>query len=147
MLDNFVGHHFRWDTECRVNFSIGGWSGLINGFQKEMSEPSSSPVLENEFGNKVFADGVKLRVLRWDHPGFRMGPESYGASPVAQQVKNPPAMQETQEMWAPSPWVGKISWKRKWQPILVFLPRKSHGQRSLVGCSSWGRKSQTWLSD
>ena len=34
-----------------------------------------------------------------------------------------------------NPWVGKISWRRKWQPILVFLPRKSHGQRSLVGYS------------
>ena len=40
-----------------------------------------------------------------------------------------------------APWVGKISWrKRKWQPAPVFLPGKSHGQRSLVGHSSWGRK-------
>ena len=31
-----------------------------------------------------------------------MGPESYGASPVAQQGKNPPAMQETQEIRAQS---------------------------------------------
>ena len=32
-----------------------------------------------------------------------------------------------------SPWVGKIPWRRKWQPIPVFLAGKSHGQRSLVG--------------
>ena len=38
------------------------------------------------------------------------------------------------------PWVGKISWRRKWQPTPVFLPGKSHGQRSLVGCSTWGCK-------
>ena len=31
------------------------------------------------------------------------------------------------------PWVRKIPWRRKWQPIPVFLSRKSHGQRSLVG--------------
>ena len=31
------------------------------------------------------------------------------------------------------PWVGKIPWKRKWQPSPVFLPGKSHGQRSLGG--------------
>ena len=31
------------------------------------------------------------------------------------------------------PWVGKIPWRRKWQPLPVFLPGKSHGQRSLVG--------------
>ena len=28
-------------------------------------------------------------------------------------------------------WVGKIPWGRKWQPTLVFLPGKFHGQRSL----------------
>ena len=37
-------------------------------------------------------------------------------------------------------WVGKIPWKRKWQPILVFLPRESHGQRILEGYSPWGLK-------
>ena len=36
------------------------------------------------------------------------------------------------------PWVRKISWKKKWQPTLVFWPEKSHGQRSLVGHSPWG---------
>ena len=30
------------------------------------------------------------------------------------------------------PWVGKLPWRRKWQPFPVFLPGKSHGQRSLV---------------
>ena len=39
-------------------------------------------------------------------------------------------------------------WRRKWQPTPVLLPGKSHGQRSLVGCSPWGRyQSDTteWL--
>ena len=39
-----------------------------------------------------------------------------------------------------SPWVGKIPWRRKWQPTPVFLPGKPHGQRSLAGYSSWGCK-------
>jgi len=38
------------------------------------------------------------------------------------------------------PWVGKIPWNRKWQPAPVFLPGKSHGQRSLVGYSPRGCK-------
>ena len=38
------------------------------------------------------------------------------------------------------PWVRKIPCRRKWQPTLVFLPEKSHGQRSLVGFSPWGCK-------
>ena len=32
-------------------------------------------------------------------------------------------------------------------PQPVLLPRKSHGRRSLVGCSPWGRYSRTRLSD
>ena len=39
------------------------------------------------------------------------------------------------------PWVGKIPWRGKLQPIPVFLPGKFHGQRrSLVGHSTWGLK-------
>ena len=39
-----------------------------------------------------------------------------------------------------NPWVRKIPWGRKWQPTPVFLPRESHGQRSLSGYSLWRRK-------
>ena len=34
-------------------------------------------------------------------------------------------------------------WRRQWHPTPVLLPGKSHGRRSLVGCSPWGR----WESD
>ena len=39
-----------------------------------------------------------------------------------------------------SSWVRKIPRIRKWQPILVFLSGKSHGQRILAGYSPWGCK-------
>ena len=45
-------------------------------------------------------------------------------------------MQETRI----DPSVKKIPWRRKWQPPQVFLPRKSYGERSLVGYSPWGLK-------
>ena len=61
------------------------------------------------------------------------------ASLMAQWVKNPPAMQETQERWVQS-LGGKEAWRRKWQPTPVFLPGKSHGQRSLAGYSPGGFK-------
>ena len=35
---------------------------------------------------------------------------------------------------------GRFPWRRKWQPTPVFLPGKSHGQRSLAGYSPWGCK-------
>ena len=42
--------------------------------------------------------------------------------PSGSVVKNLPAMQETQEMWF-NPWVGRIPWRRAWQPTPVFLWR------------------------
>ena len=36
--------------------------------------------------------------------------------------------------------VGLIPWRRAWQPTVVFLPRESHGQRSLADYSPWGGK-------
>ena len=55
---------------------------------------------------------------------------------VAQVVKRLPTMQETQF----DPWVGKIPWRRKWQPTAVFLPGEYYGLRSLVGYSPWSHK-------
>ena len=59
---------------------------------------------------------------------------------VAQLVKNPPAMQKMQKMQ-----VQSLGWKdpleremEYWKPTPVFLPGKSHGQRSLEGHSLWG---------
>ena len=45
------------------------------------------------------------------------------------------------------PWVGQISQRRKWQPTLVFLPGKSHRQRSLGGYSPWGCRVRHEVSD
>ena len=51
-------------------------------------------------------------------------------------VQNLPAMQET----VFNSWVGKIPWKRAWQPTPVFLPGKSHGQRGLEDYSPKGHE-------
>ena len=59
-------------------------------------------------------------------------------------VKSLPAMQET--------WVRSLGWedpwRRKWQPTPVFLLGESHGQRSLVGYSLWGRRvGHDWVTE
>ena len=47
-----------------------------------------------------------------------------------------------------NPWIRTISWRRKWQPTPIFLPGKSHGQRSLSGLGFIElQKSQTLLSN
>ena len=72
---------------------------------------------------------------------FPVDIQGQGTSQVAQWVKNLPASaggrQKRQRFHT---WVGKISWRRKWQHTPVFSPRESHGQRSLVGYSPQGLK-------
>ena len=59
-----------------------------------------------------------------------------GASPIAQCLRI--CLQCKRSRF--DPWVGKIPWRRAWQPTPVFLLAQSHGQRSLVGYSSRGLK-------
>ena len=60
-------------------------------------------------------------------------------------VKNLPANAGNARDCRFDPWVGKIPWRRAWQPIPVFLPGESHGQRSVVGYSSQVAESLTRL--
>ena len=52
------------------------------------------------------------------------------ASQVVVVVKNPPASAGRLKRCGPDPWVRKISWRRAWQPTLVFLPGESPGTES-----------------
>ena len=79
---------------------------------------------------------IRLHCIKWLTPlSTYISHRLVQTSLVAQMVKHPPAMQETQVQSL----VGKIPWRRKWQPTPVFLPGKSHGW-SLVGYSPWGSK-------
>ena len=60
---------------------------------------------------------------------------SFWASQVAPVIKNPPVDAGEIKRCGFDPWVGKVPWRRDWQPISVFLPREFHGQRSLEGYS------------
>ena len=62
-----------------------------------------------------------------------LGTSSRRASQVAQVVKNQTAKAGDIVRCGFDPWVGKIPWRRKWEPTPVVLPGESHGQRSLVG--------------
>ena len=46
-----------------------------------------------------------------------------------------------------NPWVGKIPWRRAWQPTPVFLPGESPWTEEPGGLQSMGSKSLTLLSD
>ena len=60
-----------------------------------------------------------------------------GASPGAQQYRILQCGSHRRR--GLDPWVRKIPWRRRWHPTPVSLPGESHGQRSLVAYSPWGR--------
>ena len=83
--------------------------------------------------NNFISHSKLVRYLNTYYTDFR-------ASLVAQLVNNLPAMQDS--------WVRKILWRRKWQPTPLFLPEKSHGQRSLLRYNPKGHKeldTNEWL--
>ena len=60
----------------------------------------------------------------------------YDSFPVGTSGKEPACLYRRCKKLGFDPWIGKVPWRRKWQPTLVFMPGESHGQGSLVGYSS-----------
>ena len=65
------------------------------------------------------------------------------ASPVAQMVDSTCQCRKC----GFDPWVGKIPWRKEWQPTPVFLPVESLWTEELGRLQSMGSQSQTQLSD
>ena len=82
----------------------------------------------NKWGNTIFCSWLNDPIL-------------WGASQVVLVVKEPACQCRRLKRHQFDPWVGKISWKRKWQPTPVFLPGESHGQKILAGYSPQGHKA------
>ena len=105
----------------------------------------SGPVVGNPPANAGKADLIPgpgrsdlpgVFLVNWVSPGVFPALGFPGGS----VVKNLPAVQEICRRYAFHPWVRKITWRRKWPPTPVFLPRECHGQRRLEGYRPWGHK-------
>ena len=74
-----------------------------------------------------------------------MAPHSSTLAQKIPWMEEPGRLQSMGSLGVGHNWVTSLSlstfmhWRRKWQPTPVFLPGESHGRRSLVGCSPWGR--------
>ena len=85
-------------------------------------------------------------------PAWSPGPQGDSAASVlgildGNMVKNLPSDTGDARERRFSPLIGKIPWRRKWQPTPVFLPGKFHGRRSLVGYSPQGHKESDMTDD
>ena len=115
-----------WDVR-----DTGSISGLGRSPRGERGNPFQYSSLENPMDRGAWwaaVHGATKSRTRLSDFTFTF----FWTSLVAQRLKHLHAMEET--------WVRSLGWRRKWQPTPVFLPRESHGQRSLVGCSPWGLK-------
>ena len=75
----------------------------------------------------------------WDSPGQNTGVGSHSLLqeifPTQESNQGSPALQADS-----LPTFNELYRRRRWHPTPVLLPRKSHGRRSLVGCSPWGHE-------
>ena len=88
------------------------------------------------------------RVQTWSTPALRSDQAEFvqhfpWGFPGSTSGKEPACQCRRHKRHRFDPWVGKIPWRRVWQPIPVFMPGES--QRNLVGYSPWVAKSRTRL--
>ena len=115
------------------------WSGLPFLFPGESSKPRDQTQVSRSAGG-FFTTEPLGKTIKTDKDwkmlisfNYKEGFGLSGASQAACQCKRHRRRRFNL-------WVGRIPWKRKWQPTPVFLPGKFHGERSLAGYSPWGHK-------
>ena len=116
------------------------WSGVPFPSPGDLPDPAikpSSPALQADslpFELPGNLNTSQVTGFPFEFLIFKFGAsEESEAFQVAPVVKNPPA--NAGDIRGFDRWVGKIPWRRAWQPTPVFLPGESHGQRSLAGSS------------
>ena len=81
--------------------------------------------------------GVGSHALHLANLGIELGSPSLQVDSLPADLPGKPNLDFSSMLFA-----GKqeLQWRRQWHPTPEFMPGKSHGWRSLVGCSPWGRK-------
>ena len=109
--------------------------GLIRGLERSPGEGKGYPLQYS-----VVEHSVDYTVCGITKSQTRLSDVHFMGFPGGASGKEPACQCRRYKRCRFDPWVGKIPWKRKWQPTLVFLPGESHGPRSLAGYSPRGRK-------
>ena len=123
------------------------------GWEKSSGEGNGNPLqyswLENPHGQRTLVgyssrDHKESDMTEW----LKLLLLQTGALQVALVIKNLPADAEDVRNVSSTPgW--EDAWSKIWQSVPVFLPGKFHGQRRLVGYSSWGLQSvgHNWMTE
>ena len=105
------------------------WSGVPSPSPRVMAQRQKTQFLPSRARSWLFASRDKRsshhRISNWKQE------PSWGSLEMLLAAEPRPGF---------DPWVGKIPWRREWQPTSVILPEKLHGERSLEGYSPWGHQ-------
>ena len=119
------------------------WCAAVHGVTKSqtwLSDWTECPFCWNSWLPLVLISLWWALILNWSPPKWGMGfPGGSDGKESAWNTVRPGF----------GPWVGKVLWRRKWQPTPVFSPWEFHGQRSLADYITWGcKESDTteWLT-
>ena len=102
--------------------------------------PSWGSILMTSSPPKAPPSNMSPCWLGFQHMNFWGTLTDHQVFPGGASGKEPACQYRRHKRCGFDPWVGKISWRRAWQPTPVFLPGESQRQRSLVGYSPWGCK-------
>ena len=109
--------------------------GLTGVFSTELNSVLNMNLDENKI-NLIAINRISL----WQISSNLRRTSSEQGFPHGSSGKEPACQCSRCRRWRFDPWVRKSPWRRAWQPTLVLFPGESHGWRSLVGCSPWGRE-------
>ena len=139
-LYRYGAHAFSWypDPSRWVEMTLETWSSQWYGDRRQMQCVNAASLLlvQNHcsvsHSLKKHFRKLHLSTRPFSHWVNKHGDTSQVALIVKQNKtkKNPPKRSERCGFHL---WVGKIPWRRAWQPTPVFLPGECHGQRSLAG--------------
>ena len=108
--------------------------GRVSGYSKPISGTGRFKFLNNYFF-KTRKEGLRKAILFFHTLKLKL---QLSGLPGGTSDKEPTCKSRRHKRHRFDPWVGKIPWRRAWQPTPVFLPGKSHAQQSLVGYSPQG---------
>ena len=114
---------------------VGKWIEFLNGIA---CFPWNEWLRSSENETEALAHGVVVDLKASFMRSYPVPHVSNGLPRWHTWYKNLPAQCRRHKRCRFVSWVGKIPWRRAWQPTPAFLLGESHGLRSLAGYSPWG---------
>ena len=125
-------------------FSIWWATSYIFTISRECRWRSKSILLLKQFLLWYNSHNIKLQLYSVQSSGFQYIQNVVQGFPGGTSSKEPTCQCRRCKGCGFNPWVGKIPWRRAWQPTPILLPGESPWTEEPGGLQSIGSQSQTW---